>query len=206
MNFQKEMEILLAKEEICGKKLFLHSCCAPCSSYVLEYLKNYFEITVFYFNPNISEEPEYRKRVEEQIKLIEAFNRDLAGFPIHVEEGDYEPSQFFCAVKGYETCQEGGERCKICFQLRLEETARRGEAGGFDYFATTLTLSPLKNAPLINEIGEAAAQGKKITYLASDFKKKNGYKRSIELSKEYELYRQDYCGCIFSKRDRKDKE
>lgn len=206
MNFQKEMEILLAKEEICGKKLFLHSCCAPCSSYVLEYLKNYFEITVFYFNPNISEEPEYRKRVEEQIKLIEAFNRDLTGFPIHVEEGDYEPAQFFCAVKGYEACQEGGERCKICFQLRLEETARRGEAGGFDYFATTLTLSPLKNAPLINEIGEAAAQGKKIKYLASDFKKKNGYKRSIELSKEYELYRQDYCGCIFSKRDRKDRE
>ena len=197
-NYQKELERLL--EQLQGApRLFLHSCCAPCSSYVLEYLKQYFQITVFYYNPNISEQQEYRKRVEEQKRLIAAFNALGRGYPIRILEGDYEPERFFEIAKGYEDCREGGERCFRCFELRLRETARQAAAGDYDYFCTTLTISPLKNAVKLNEIGVALAGEYQIPWLPSDFKKKNGYKRSVELSAEYELYRQNFCGCGFSK-------
>lgn len=203
-NYQKELEKLL---DFCQKqkrtpKLFLHSCCAPCSSYVLEYLAPFFEITVFYYNPNISAEPEYRKRVEEQKRLISVYNRENKGHPISITEGDYEPSCFFDAVKGLEKLGEGSERCFRCFDLRLRETARLAKEGDFDYFGTTLTISPLKNAGKLNEIGFALEQEFCIPWLPSDFKKKNGYKRSVELSAQYELYRQDFCGCAFSKAEK----
>ena len=200
-NYQKELEKLIDQAQKDGKvpSLFLHSCCAPCSSYVLEYLKQYFHITVFYYNPNISEQQEYRKRVEEQKRLIAAFNALGRGYPIRILEGEYEPERFFEIAKGYEDCKEGGERCFRCFELRLRETARQAAAGDYDYFCTTLTISPLKNAVKLNEIGEALAGEYQIPWLPSDFKKKNGYKRSVELSAEYELYRQNFCGCGFSK-------
>jgi predicted adenine nucleotide alpha hydrolase (AANH) superfamily ATPase len=199
-NYQKELEKILNAEDT-GKvrRLFLHSCCAPCSSYCLEYLCNYFSITVFYYNPNISAEPEYRHRVEEQKRLIAAYNEEQKGYPIRIVEGDYEPRVFLDMAKGYEHCPEGGERCGKCFELRLRETARRAAEGQFDYFATTLTISPLKNAVKINEIGRALSAEYGVQWLPSDFKKKNGYKRSVELSAQYDLYRQNYCGCAFSK-------
>ncbi|MBQ7776683.1 MAG: epoxyqueuosine reductase QueH [Lachnospiraceae bacterium] len=202
-NFQKELDKLLA--QLAGqepKKLFLHSCCAPCSSYVLEYLSPHFQITVFYYNPNITASAEYFKRVEEQKRLIKALNAKEGHFPIEVVEGDYKPQVFLEMSKGLEDCPEGGERCFACYALRLEETAKRAREYGADYFATTLTISPLKNAEKLNEIGEALAGQYEVPWLPSDFKKKNGYKRSIELSAEYELYRQDYCGCAFSKAER----
>lgn len=201
-NYQKELEKIL--ESLSGQppRLFLHSCCAPCSSYCLEYLCQYFAITVFYYNPNISAETEYRKRVEEQKRLIAAYNEEKKGHPITVMEGEYEPARFFAVAKGYEDCPEGGERCFRCFDLRLRETAVRALEGGYDYFGTTLTISPLKNAVKLNEIGQALGEEYGVKWLPSDFKKKNGYKRSIELSAQYELYRQDYCGCAFSKAER----
>ena len=219
MNYQKELDKILDKlEQVDGEsapRLYLHSCCAPCSSYVLEYLRTYFKITVFYYNPNISFEEEYRKRVEEQKRLIEAFNQEaVRGFAegaeqitgrrhlIQVEEGDYEPAYFYQLTKGLEECPEGGERCFRCFDLRLRETARRAAKGRYDYFATTLTISPLKNAARLNEIGQALAAEYEIPWLPSDFKKRNGYKRSIELSDIHQLYRQDYCGCAYSKAER----
>ena len=191
-----------AKEEMQGgvPTLFLHSCCAPCSSYVLEYLSVYFEITVFYYNPNLSFEEEYRKRLEEQKRLIATFNAEGHRYPIHVLEGDYEPEVFYRTVAGWEDCPEGGERCFRCYELRLRETAERAAIGGYDYFATTLTLSPLKNAGKLNEIGQALSQEYGVRWLPSDFKKRDGYKRSIELSAQYQLYRQNYCGCIYSMR------
>lgn len=204
-NYQKELEKIIEKNEAEGgdaKRLFLHSCCAPCSSYCLEYLCKYFAITVFYYNPNISFAEEYRKRVEEQKRLIAAYNAEGKGYPIAIVEGDYLPEEFYEMAKGYEECPEGGERCFRCFDLRLRKTAMEAKAAGFDYFATTLTISPLKNAAKINEIGMALAAEYDIAWLPSDFKKKNGYKRSIELSAEYGLYRQDYCGCAFSKAER----
>lgn len=202
-NYQKELEKILEKIED-APTLFLHSCCAPCSSYVLEYLRAFFKITVFYYNPNISMEEEYRKRVIEQKRLIAAYNEAIAdgkvqGYPIDIVEGDYEPEKFFRMAKGMEQCPEGGERCFACYELRLRETAKQALAGNYDYFATTLTISPLKNAQKLNDIGEALAQEYGVTWLPSDFKKKNGYKRSIELSAEYDLYRQNYCGCVYSK-------
>jgi hypothetical protein len=203
-NYQRELDKILEEGIERGgdiPTLFLHSCCAPCSSYVLEYLCTYFRITVFYYNPNISSSPEYQKRLEEQKKLIDAYNREKKGYPILVEEGDYEPEKFFAAARGYEDCREGGERCFRCFELRLRKTALRAKEAGADYFATTLTISPLKNAQKLNEIGEMLGEEYGIRWLPGDFKKRNGYKRSIELSKEYELYRQNYCGCIFSLRD-----
>lgn len=202
VNFSKKLDRLLAQPEIKGKHLFLHSCCAPCSSYVLEYLRSFFCITVFYYNPNITQEPEYRKRVEEQKRLIGIFNGRKDGYHIDIIEGDYEPEKFFTVAKGYEKCKEGGERCFRCYELRLRETALRAKEAGTDYFTTTLTISPLKNAQKLNEIGERLAGELGIPFLPSDFKKKNGYKRSVELSTEYELYRQDYCGCVFSKLER----
>ncbi len=245
-NYQKELDKIT--NDIIGGSvptLFLHSCCAPCSSYVLEYLRQYFRITVFYYNPNITEEQEYRKRVAEQKRLIAAYNeeaqrirqkdaaakkevqqagqrdaeamRELDGvgynypsggqghrmpYEIRIEEGDYETERFYEIARGLEQCPEGGERCFACYALRLRETAKRARAGGYDYFTTTLTISPLKNAVKLNEIGEALAKEYGITWLPSDFKKKNGYKRSIELSREYDLYRQDYCGCVYSRLQR----
>lgn len=203
VNYQKELEKVISKiQESQIPGLLLHSCCAPCSSYCLEYLCQYFSITVFYYNPNISASEEYRKRVEEQKRLIAAYNQGQKGYPISIIEGDYEPTLFFEMAKGYENCPEGGERCFKCFDLRLRKTAELAKAKAFDYFATTLTISPLKNAEKINEIGQQLAQEYNILWLPSDFKKKNGYKRSIELSAEYDLYRQDYCGCAYSKAER----
>lgn len=206
INYAKELEQLLKKEEIKGKHLFLHSCCAPCSSYVLEYLRSFFSITVFYYNPNITEDGEYRKRVAEQKRLIGIFNEMGDAYPITILEGDYVPEQFFAMSRGYEKCPEGGERCFRCYEMRLRETALRAKEAGADYFATTLTISPLKNASKINEIGQQLAEEIRVPFLPSDFKKKNGYKRSIELSREYDLYRQDYCGCIFSKAARENEK
>jgi len=208
VNYQKELEKILAglpkreegREGADPPSLFLHSCCAPCSSYVLEYLCSYFRITVFYYNPNISDSEEYRKRVEEQKRLIAAYNEERRGYPIDVVEGDYEPQRFFEMSGGLETCAEGGERCFLCYALRLEETARRAAAAGSGYFATTLTVSPLKNARKLNEIGMALAEKYKVPWLFSDFKKKDGYKRSIQLSAQYGLYRQNYCGCVYSRK------
>ncbi|MBR1770624.1 MAG: epoxyqueuosine reductase QueH [Lachnospiraceae bacterium] len=208
VNYQKELEKIIQKAEQRkseGKeplRLFLHSCCAPCSSYCLEYLAPFFAITVFYYNPNISAEPEYRHRVAEQKRLIAAYNEEQKGYPIRIIEGDYEPARFFEIAKGLEACPEGGERCFRCFDLRLRETARRAMEDTYDYFGTTLTISPLKNAPKINEIGQAISAEYGVAWLPSDFKKKNGYKRSVELSAEYGLYRQDYCGCAYSKAER----
>lgn len=199
-NYQRELEAVIKENETKSRvpRLLLHSCCAPCSSYVLEYLSDYFEITVFYYNPNISPAEEYEKRAAEQQHLI----RELpAKHPIHLVVGAYEPERFYAVSRGLEQVPEGGERCFRCFRLRLEEAAKMAAEGGFDYFATTLTISPLKNAQKLNEIGEELSELYKVEHLPSDFKKKNGYKRSVELSVLYGLYRQNYCGCVFSKRD-----
>ena len=202
INFQKELDKILGKLEQEGRtpRLLLHSCCAPCSSYVLEYLSEYFEITVFYYNPNIYPESEYYKRVEEQQMLI---GKLKTAHPISFLEGDYDKERFYRMAAGLEQAREGGERCFRCYALRLRETAERAKEGGFDYFTTTLSISPLKNAQKLNEIGLAAGQETGVDYLVSDFKKKNGYKRSVELSEEYGLYRQDYCGCQFSLENRR---
>lgn len=205
-NYQKELDNIIQKLQGKVPRLFLHSCCAPCSSYVLEYLCPFFDITVFYYNPNISASAEYKKRVEEQKRLIAAYNAEGKGHPIKIVEGDYEPAKFYEAVKGYEQCGEGSERCFRCFDLRLRETAVRAKEQGFDYFGTTLTISPLKNAVKLNEIGQNLSEEYAIAWLPSDFKKKNGYKRSVELSAQYELYRQDFCGCSFSKAERMSQE
>ena len=205
-NYQKELDNIIQKLQGRVPRLFLHSCCAPCSSYVLEYLCPFFDITVFYYNPNISASAEYKKRVEEQKRLIAAYNAEGKGHPIKIVEGDYEPERFYEAVNGYEQCGEGSERCFRCFDLRLRETAIKAKEQGFDYFGTTLTISPLKNAAKLNEIGLELSWEFKMPWLPSDFKKKNGYKRSVELSVQYELYRQDFCGCSFSKAERMSQE
>lgn len=200
-NYQKELESILLENTSEQKvpTLLLHSCCAPCSSYVLEYLSEFFRITVFYYNPNIYPEQEYGKRMEEQKSLIE---RMSAVNPISFEEGRYDKERFYGMAKGLEKEKEGGERCFRCYELRLREAAKLAKEKGFDYFTTTLTISPLKNAQKLNAIGEKLAEEYGIGWLPSDFKKKDGYKRSVELSREYGLYRQDYCGCVFSKRER----
>lgn len=198
-NYQKEMEKIIESLQGERKSLLLHSCCAPCSSAVLEKLQEIFEITVFFYNPNISETEEYRKRVEEQKRLIHAFNEKNPACPIQILEGNYEPQEFYDIAKGLETCPEGSERCFRCYALRLEKTAQVAKKDKYDYFTTTLTISPLKNAAKLNEIGEEMAVKYETAFLPSDFKKKEGYKRSIELSKEYDLYRQNFCGCAFSK-------
>ena len=198
-NYQKEMEKIIEKMQGERKSLMLHSCCAPCSSAVLEKLQKIFAITVFFYNPNISEDAEYLKRVAEQKRLIGALNDMYPEFQIQILEGDYAPEEFYGIAKGLEKCPEGGERCFRCFRLRLEQTAKRAKEETYDFFTTTLTISPLKNAAKLNEIGEELAKEYGVTWLPSDFKKKEGYKRSIELSKEYDLYRQNYCGCAYSK-------
>lgn len=198
INYQKELDRIIEKNGDTKPRLLLHSCCAPCSSYVLEYLSAYFDITVFYFNPNISPESEYVKRVNEVKRLI-------AEMPscsqVRFMEGRYEPQEFYSCAKGLEDEPEGGERCLKCFRLRLKEATRAAKEINADYVCTTLTISPLKNAENLNRIGEEEAESLGIKWLPSDFKKKNGYKRSIELSDEYNLFRQNYCGCVFSKRD-----
>ena len=197
-NYQRELDKLIDHISAQGAvpSLLLHSCCAPCSSYCLEYLSKYFSITVLYYNPNISPESEYYKRVEEQVRLI---NSLPAVNKISFMEGYYEPKVFYNAVRGYENEPEGGERCSICYELRLREAAVTAKQYGFDYFTTTLSISPLKNSERLNNIGGRLAGEYGVQYLFSDFKKKDGYKRSIELSKEYNLYRQNFCGCIYSK-------
>lgn len=203
INYQKQLEEIIAKHQKAGEvpTLLLHSCCAPCSSYCLEYLSNFFRITVFYYNPNIYPEEEYAKRVEEQQRFIAQLP---AKHPISFVEGAFEKERFYEIAKGYEDCPEGGERCFRCYELRLEETAKLAQSMGMDYFTTTLSISPLKNSAKLNEIGEKMSAIYEVAHLSSDFKKKNGYKRSVELSNEYGMYRQYYCGCIYSKvqRDR----
>ncbi len=196
INYQRELDNVI--DSLDGKKprLLLHSCCAPCSSYVLEYLSQYFLITVLYYNPNIYPEEEFFKRLEEQRRLAKEM-------PCGNEVIDigYNPQEFFDAAKGLENEKEGGARCGKCFMLRLRKTAEIAKERGFDYFTTTLSISPLKDEQLLNQIGGELSEKYGIAYLYSDFKKKNGYKRSTELSREYNLYRQNYCGCIFSQKE-----
>ncbi len=200
-NYQKELEKLLASLAERGEvpTLFLHSCCAPCSSYVLEYLSGFFRITVFYYNPNIYPDEEYDKRVEEQRRFIEQLP---AKYPISFVEGDFDKERFYAMARGKEHLPEGGERCRACYELRLREAAEHARRLGFDFFTTTLSISPLKNAAWLNEIGLRLEQEFGVRYLVSDFKKKDGYRRSTELSRAYGMYRQDYCGCVFSKAER----
>ena len=199
-NYQKKLEQTIKTIEKQGlvPTLLLHSCCAPCSSYVIEYLSSYFHITIFYYNPNIDEQDEYRLRAKEQQKLIKDMDTK---YPVKFVEGNYDVDLFLKMSQNMTLEPEGGRRCTACYTLRLSETANYAKAHGYDYFATTLSISPLKNASKLNEIGQSLEASLGPIYLSSDFKKKNGYKRSIELSHEHDLYRQDYCGCSYSKRD-----
>lgn len=198
INYQLELDKIINKieGENTTKSLLLHSCCAPCSSYVLSYLNRYFNITVFYYNPNITNREEYLKRKQEQIRLISELPAENK---INIIDADYNPEKFFEITKGLEDCREGGERCFKCYELRLKATAEAAKENDFDYFCTTLTISPLKNAQKINEIGHMLGDEYGISFLPSDFKKKDGFKKSIEFSRIYNLYRQNYCGCIYSK-------
>ncbi len=197
-NYQKELEKILAHLQPQGARprLLLHCCCAPCSSYVLEYLSRYFSITADFYNPNIAPREEHDHRAAELRRLI---GEMPLSSPVLFEAGPYEPQLFAEIARGLEDCPEGGERCYRCYRLRLEQAARRAGEGGFDWFTTTLTISPLKNAARLNEIGAELAERYGVRFLPSDFKKREGYKRSIELSRKYGLYRQDYCGCAFSR-------
>lgn len=197
-NYGIILENTLKEIGLKGKKprLMLHSCCAPCSSYVLEYLQSFFEISVFYYNPNISPREEFDFRLNEQKRLIEEMNLSEK---IEIIEGEYEPQKFFELAKGLENLPEDSERCYGCYRLRLEKAAKTAKKYGCDYFCTTLSVSPHKNAAKLNEIGKEISDLYGISYLYSDFKKKNGYKRSCELSAVYNLYRQNYCGCVYSK-------
>ena len=197
VNYQIKMEELIKENCSNGQipTLLLHSCCAPCSSYCLEVLSSYFKVTVFYYNPNIYPPEEYAMRAEEQRRFIERFP---AKYPISFVEGKYDTDRFYAMAKGKEQIKEGKERCFLCYEMRLRETCEYAKAHGFDFFTTTLSISPLKNAQKLNEIGEKLEKEYQISYLYSDFKKKNGYKRSTEISREYEMYRQDYCGCVYS--------
>lgn len=197
INYQNQLDRII--ENISPEKpprLLLHSCCAPCSSYTLEYLSRYFDITVYYFNPNISPKQEFDKRFEEQKRLISQMPFKNS---VTLVEGDYNYDDFLEIAKGLENVPEGGERCFRCYKMRLESTARLAKEQGFDYFCTTLSISPLKNSQKINELGFGLEEKYGVKWLPSDFKKREGYKRSIELSREYSLYRQNFCGCVFSK-------
>lgn len=196
INYQQKLDEILNSLSINSKKsLLLHSCCGPCSSYVLEYLESYFQITVFYYNPNITNKEEYEKRVEEQKRLIQQVYPN-----VRFLEGKYQPEVFIEMSAGLEEEPEGGARCTKCYYLRMHETALQAKKLGFDYFTTTLSISPYKDSERLNQIGIQLEKQYAIPYLYADFKKRNGYKRSIELSKQYHLYRQEYCGCEFSKR------
>ena len=198
MNYHKIMLSIIAKEQ--GNNtvpnLLLHSCCAPCSSHVIDCLTKYFNITILYYNPNIEPHEEYLKRKEEEIRFINEYNNTNK---LDIIDCDYDNELYHKTIKGLEGCKEGGERCFKCYELRLEYTAKKAQELDYDYFGTTLTVSPYKNSNKLNEIGEMLEEKYKIKYLFSDFKKNNGYKHSIEMSKDYNLYRQDYCGCIYSK-------
>lgn len=202
MNYDKLMEEQMSSTKE-GSTLLLHACCAPCSSACLERLSNFFKITIIYYNPNITEEKEYLKRLEELKNFIQKIK---VKYPINIIDTRYDPKEFFEISKGLEKEKERGKRCYKCYELRLEETAKVAKENNFDFFATTLTLSPYKKTDWLNEIGENLYNKYQTSYLYSDFKKKNGYKRSIELSKEYNLYRQDYCGCIYSKLEREEEK
>ena len=197
INYQRVMEEEIEKIKAAGTtpSLLLHSCCGPCSSYVLECVARFFSVTLFYYNPNIYPEKEYIHRLNEQIKLINAMPSKNK---ISLMESEYDHESFLTAVKGLEKEKEGGKRCTECFKLRLTESAKKAKEYGFDYFSTTLTVSPHKNSQLLNELGKEISNRYSVKYLYSDFKKKEGYKRSVQLAKQYELYRQNYCGCEFS--------
>lgn len=201
-NYQKvldeKIKVIEKEKEANGDvpTLLLHSCCAPCSSYVLEYLSQYFKITILYYNPNISEEAEYQKRVSEQKRLIKELPTK---YEVSFLEGEYDPKEYYDAIQGLEHLGERSERCYACYELRMRYAAQKATRLGFDFFTTTLSISPHKNASWLNEIGEKLAKEYCVEYLYADFKKKNGYKRSIELSAQYHLYRQDFCGCAYSK-------
>lgn len=196
INYDLELEKIL-KQLDNKPTLLLHSCCGPCSSYVLEYLSKYFKITILYYNPNIDSKEEFKKRLNEQKRLIKEMNLD-----VNVIDDGYNYNDFDNVIKGLENEPEGGNRCFKCYRLRLLKTVKMAEEKHFDFFGTTLSISPFKNADKLNSIGLELENEYGIKYLVSDFKKKNGYKRSIELSRKYNLYRQDYCGCIYSKLER----
>lgn len=201
INYQIELDKTIKQitDKNIRPRLLLHSCCAPCSSYVLEYLTKYFDITVFFYNPNISPEPEYQHRVNEIKRLI----KEMCPY-VEFIEGKYEPERFYEMSKGLENEPERGARCLKCYRMRIEESAIAAKNGGFDYFTTTLSISPQKDAAALNAIGKAVSDIYGVDYLYSDFKKKNGYKRSIELSAKYSLYRQNFCGCIYSRKAMQD--
>lgn len=197
-NYQKELEKIIESNQKNNLKpsLLLHACCAPCSSYVIEYLAKHFTITIYFYNPNIYPEKEYAYRSEELYRLVKEMNLQDE---INIIIETYNPNEFFDIAKGLESAPEGGDRCFKCYELRLRKTALNAKLHNLDYFTTTLSISPLKNAEKLNAIGKKLSDECDVAYLFSDFKKKNGYKRSIELSKEYNLYRQDFCGCVYSK-------
>lgn len=202
-NYRKQLDKIIATLGQNTPSLLLHSCCAPCSSYCIEYLSQHFNITILYYNPNIAPEEEFLKRAEEQKRLVSEMTLKN---PVTVVIDSYNSDEFYSAVKGMEHLREGGERCFVCYRLRLERAAKYAAVHGFDYFCSTLSISPLKNAQKLNEIGETLSEIYPVKHLPSDFKKRNGYKRSIELSHEYGLYRQNYCGCVFSKREAAERE
>ncbi len=199
LNYQllldKELESIIKSNKV--PTLLLHACCAPCSSYVLEYLSKYFKITILYYNPNITDKNEYFKRLNEIQNFIKKINYTNS---VDIMDVEYNPDEYFNIVKGLEKDKEGGSRCYKCYEMRMDKTALIAKLNNYDYFTTTLSISPYKNSKWINEIGEHLQDKYNIKYLYADFKKRNGYKKSIELSKEYNLYRQNYCGCIYSKR------
>lgn len=205
VNYQNISDEIISKIAKQGRvpSLLLHSCCAPCSSYVLEYLSRYFSITVFFFNPNISPEQEFVKRAEEEIRLVKSMTFKN---PVKVVVGEYDSDSFEKIAEGLENTPEGGERCGKCYRLRLEKTARFAKEKGFDFFTTTLSISPLKNSQVLNKIGKEISENIGVDYFFSDFKKKEGYKRSIELSNQWGLYRQNYCGCVYSKKEAERRE
>ena len=201
INYQKELDKLIIKftEEGQVPSLLLHSCCAPCSSYCIEYLSQFFYVTVFYYNPNIYPDEEYYHRVKEQQRFIKEFPTK---YPVKFIEGDYDKSSFYEIAKGLEKEPEKGIRCHRCYELRLRRTAAVAKEKGFDFFSTTLTISPMKDSQVLNEIGASIGKELGVDWLYSDFKKREGYKRSTEISREYDMYRQDYCGCVYSYNER----
>lgn len=201
MNYQKLLDLKLEEIKNSGitPTLLLHACCAPCSSYTLEYLSKYFKITIYYYNPNIHPKDEYTRRINELKKFLNEFKVENE---VKLVEEQYNPTEYFEAIKGLENLGEKSKRCYECYKLRMEKACKYASENGFDYFTTTLSISPYKISDWINEIGETLQNKYDISYLYADFKKKNGYKRSLELSKKYNLYRQDYCGCIYSKQER----